>query len=421
MYNESTALAVISTETHAARLPCFTATRKVLLAAMTTICNTIEKRNTIPMLSNVRITGDANGTTLYGTDLDVNTVVGLPVLSEWHDFDATIPAHDLLAILKKSSAETVTFTVATECEFAWVDDWQNGEQIKRQDWQSGKVKIEFDNGACATLQSLPTKDWPEFKNPFEDAAQAYIFQVAAAELVKGLSGVFFAISTEEFRYYLNGVYLNFTASDLHGIQGLCITATDGHQLSHRSIPALVPIGIPGVIVPRKTVAEVLKLLGKKSAGAVKITMNKTKIRFSFGETVITSKLIDGTFPDYERVIPRNNQHVVTVGANALAAMVDQVATVSRERSRAVKLEFGNGRITASVNNPDTGSSSASMAAAMPDDWECTVGFNSRYMLNLCAAATGKNIELHIEDSSAPMLVLSPDDPHGIMVLMPMRV
>jgi DNA polymerase III subunit beta len=237
----------------------------------------------------------------------------------------------------------------------------------------------------------------------------------------GLAGVAHAISREETRYYLNGVYLHFRSTEMQGTRGLCVTATDGHRLAHRSIPCLVPTGLPGVIVPHKTVLLLLKQLGKKPQGQVKVTLDLTRIRFSHGETVITSKLIDGTFPDYERVVPRNLFNVVTIDRKGFAAMVKQVAAMSAEKSRAVKLEFEAGKITATVSCPENGTSSASMAAAMPDGYAMTTGYNSTYLLQMCEAMTGETFEMVASDYGSPARVTCPADPRGIHVVMPMRV
>lgn len=390
--------------------------RKALLAAMVTLCSTIEARNTIPILSNVLIESvGPNQIKITGTDLDIESVVRVDANCDELSF--TLPAFQLRDMLKKSTAESVMLTDELATSFEWVDEVQNGEDIKVKRWQGGRVKVEFDNGASATLQSLPSHDFPDLAT----GEFTRSFSVLASEIAKGFAGVAVSISTEETRYYLNGIYLHHSSGDLHGISGLVATATDGHRLSHRSIPALVPTDMPGVIVPRKTVLNMIKLLGKKAAGSIKIELSAAKIRFSHGDYVITSKLIDGTFPDYARVVPRNNSHCVSLNREAFAAMAAQVATGATKYNRAVIFEFEGGKVTASFTTPDVGTSSASMACtANKADFEITIGFNSKYVTDLCAAMTGQTIDLLIEDAGSPMVITCPDDPRGLHVLMPMR-
>jgi DNA polymerase-3 subunit beta len=423
MYNESTALAVISNTVATATLPAITANRKGLLAALSLICATVEKRNTISILSNVMLTTGFGGPLeLVGTDLDVEVRTTVQTSESWLDFQATLPAYQLRDLIKNSTAESVTITMLEPHVTEWVNDTDtDGKLIKRPISNPGRAELAFSDGGKATLHSLPPEDFPDLKGPDESTGERFSYSVKASEIVAGFGGVAHAISTEELRYYLNGIYLHYSPSEIHGVSGLVATTCNGHQLAHRSIPGLVPTGIPGVIVPRKTVLTLLKYLGKKPDGSVKVTVTTRKIRFSHGETVFTSKLIDGTFPDYARVIPRDRFNSVTINTKAFAAMVKQVSSMSLEKSRAVKLEFKSGRIVASVNNPDNGTSTASMAAVMPADYALTAGFNSAYLLSLCGAMAGDSFDFNMVDGGGPALITSPTDSRGLHVIMPMRV
>ena len=228
----------------------------------------------------------------------------------------------------------------------------------------------------------------------------------------------FAISTEETRYYLNGIFI-------HAVQGdegplLRAVATDGHRLSRVDAP--LPEGaqdIPGIIVPRKTVTELHKLL-EEVDGDVAVSVSETKVRFAFDETVLTSKLIDGRFPDYEQVIPVKNDKVVEIDGKKFSEAVDRVATVSTEKTRSVKLALSKGRLVVSANSPDSGSASEEIEASYDAD-ELQIGFNSRYLLDATGQVSGERIRLVFADSVSPTVMWDMNDSTALYVLMPMRV
>ncbi|MEL7347805.1 MAG: DNA polymerase III subunit beta, partial [Pseudomonadota bacterium] len=178
-------------------------------------------------------------------------------------------------------------------------------------------------------------------------------------------------------------------------------------------------GAPGVIVPRKTVGELRKLLDDDEA-TVQVSVSETKIRFSVGQLVLTSKVIDGSFPDYTRVIPTNNTRRLEVDAGEFAHAVDRVATISQERSRAVKLAMDSDRLSLSVNAPDAGSAAEEINVAYPDE-PMEIGFNARYLLEIAGQIDRENAVFLFADSGAPTLVREGDDPSAVYVVMPMRV
>jgi DNA polymerase-3 subunit beta len=197
-------------------------------------------------------------------------------------------------------------------------------------------------------------------------------------------------------------------------------ATDGHRLAQAQIARPEGAkGMPGVIVPRKTVLEVVKLF-EGVDGAVDVSLSASKIRFAAGDLVLTSKLIDGTFPDYERVIPRSNDKKLELDARSFSAAVDRVSTISMEKGRAVKLQIGGNKVVLTVNNPDSGSAEEEVACSYGAD-PLEIGFNSRYLMDVASQIKSDGMELHLADAGSPTIIRDPSDDQALYVLMPMRV
>jgi DNA polymerase III subunit beta len=264
-----------------------------------------------------------------------------------------------------------------------------------------------------SLQTLPESDFPDLAA----GEMTHRFTVSAKDLKRLIDKTQFAISTEETRYYLNGIYL-------HGLDGKTATlravATDGHRLAQVDLPAPAgAAGMPGVIVPRKTVGEVQRLIEDAEA-EITVELSQTKIRFTLAEVVLTSKLIDGTFPDYARVIPVGNDKELTVDKPDFEAAVDRVSTVSSERGRAVKLSLSSGKLVLSVTNPDSGSATEEIEVEYDAD-RLDIGFNSRYLLDIAAQIEGEVAVLKLADPGSPTLIQDRDAKDALYVLMPMRV
>jgi DNA polymerase-3 subunit beta len=244
------------------------------------------------------------------------------------------------------------------------------------------------------------------------------FSLAAKDLKRLIDKTQFAISTEETRYYLNGIYLHVAgAAKAHKLRAV---ATDGHRLAQAELDAPKGAdGMPGIIVPRKTVGEVQRLIEDLDA-EVAIELSQTKIRFTIGDVVLTSKLIDGTFPDYGRVIPAGNDKTLMVDKPEFAAAVDRVSTVSSERGRAVKLALSAGKLVLTVTNPDSGSATEEIEVEYDSD-PLDIGFNSRYLLDIAAQIEGDVAVLKLADPGSPTLIQDKDSGNALYVLMPMRV
>jgi DNA polymerase-3 subunit beta len=288
----------------------------------------------------------------------------------------------------------------------------DGSQLEIEQTQDqGRVSI-FAGRSRFSLQALPPEDFPDLAaGDFSNT-----FTLPAKDLRSLIEKTRFAISTEETRYYLNGIYLHEAGNG----SLLRAVATDGHRLAQVQVarPAGAK-GMPGIIVPRKTVLEIVKLI-EGVEDEVSIALSSSKIRFEVGGLVLTSKLIDGTFPDYERVIPRNNDKTLEIDARSFAAAVDRVSTISMEKGRAVKLNVAGGKLVLTVNNPDSGSAEEELSCsygAEPID----IGFNSKYLLDVAGQVKAEAIVFSLADAGSPTIIRDPGDDQALYVLMPMRV
>ncbi len=366
--------------------------RSALLKATSRAQGVVERRTTIPILSNVLIEAEGGAASLRATDLDIEALETIPAMVEQAGA-TTVPAHTLHEIVRKLP-DGAQLTLAEE------------PGAGRLTVSAGRSRF--------TLPTLPKEDFPAMASSEYDVS----YEAPAPVLRRLFEKSSFAISTEETRYYLNGVYLHVTERD--GQPRLRAVATDGHRLA--CIDAEAPAGCaaaPDVIVPRKTVGELRKLLEDDEARC-EVSVSATKIRFRVGELTLTSKVIDGSFPDYTRVIPQGNDKRMEVDAAEFARAVDRVATVSAERSRAVKLGLGPDSLTLSVNSPDAGSAQDELTVAYADD-PLEIGFNAKYLLEIAGQIDRENAVFLFADSGAPTLVREGDDDSAVYVVMPMRV
>jgi DNA polymerase-3 subunit beta len=373
-----------------------TVERSHLLRSLSHVHRVVERRNTIPILSNVLLRADGGKLTLKATDLDLEVTDTVP--SEVGQGGATtVPAHILHDIVRKlpDGAEVSL-------------DTGDGSQLALK---SGRSRF--------TLQVLPESDFPDLTTGEFPTR----FQLPAAALKKLIDRTQFAISTEETRYYLNGIYLHVVTVDKKPM--LRAVATDGHRLAQAQIAA--PKGsekMPGVIVPRKAVGEIQKLVEGAGEEAIDVELSDTKVRVTIpgsgGDVVLTSKLIDGTFPDYARVIPQGNDKILKVARAEFRDAVDRVSTISSERGHAVKLGLTDGKMTLSVNNPDSGNATEELGVDYGSD-DIEIGFNSRYLLDVADQLESENSEFRFAEPGSPTLILDEGAPDALYVLMPMRV
>jgi DNA polymerase-3 subunit beta len=364
--------------------------RATLLRSLGHVQSVVERRNTIPILSNVLIEASEDGTIrLMATDLDlqINETVEANVSQAGA---TTVSAHTLFDIARKLPEGSQVELAAAE----------------------GKMQVNAGR-ARFNLATLPRDDFPVIAEGDLPTA----FELPGATLRQIIDKTRFAISTEETRYYLNGIFIH--ASD-EAQPVLKAAATDGHRLARVTVPC--PAGaekMPDVIIPRKCVAELRKLL-EEVDGTVQVSLSETKIRFGLGSAILTSKLIDGTFPDYSRVIPTANDKLLRIDPRSFEEGVDRVATIASEKTRAVKMALERDKVTLSVTSPENGTA----AEEVPGDYASEgfeIGFNARYLLDILGQIEGDTCEIHLADAAAPTLLRENDKAPALYVLMPMRV
>jgi len=364
--------------------------RAVLLKSLSHVQSVVERRNTIPILSNVLIEGSADGgLRLMATDLDLQIVDTVNAQVETPGA-TTVSAHTLFDIVRKLPEGSQVQLSASE----------------------GKMQV-VAGRARFNLQTLPRDDFPVIA----EGELPTKFELPSETLKQIIDKTRFAISTEETRYYLNGIFLH-VSDDAQPV--LKAAATDGHRLARVTVPRPEgAAGMPDVIVPRKCVGELRKLLDEVE-GSVEVTLSSTKIRFGLGTAILTSKLIDGTFPDYSRVIPTANDKLLRLDPRSFEEGVDRVATIASEKTRAVKMALERDKVTLSVTSPENGTAAEEVSGEYGSEG-FEIGFNARYLLDILGQIEGDTVEVHLADSAAPTLIRESDKAPALYVLMPMRV
>lgn len=372
----------------------FTADRMPLQRALAHIHGVAEKRNTIPILANVLLSHDGKVLRLTATDMEIALVEEIPSEAD-RPGSATVPAAVLFEIVRK-------LPDGVGVEFEQKDD--SSPLLVR----AGRYET--------NLNVLPVDDFPAMVAG--DLPHHFTLQ---AGVLRGLiDRTKFAMSNEETRYYLNGIF--FHVSNDGAAPVLRAVATDGHRLA--KVDADLPIGaaeMPGVIIPRKTVAEIRKLLENDDA-TVEVSLSETRIQFHTGSMTLTSKLVDGTFPEYGRVIPSGNDRILRVARQDLAAAVGRVAAISQERSRPVKLIATTNHLTLSATSADQG-----VAQEELDESKVTynappleIGFQARYLTDITDQIDAE-AEFCFADSASPTLIRDTQENSALYVLMPIRV
>ncbi len=361
--------------------------RATLLKSLSHVQSVVERRNTIPILSNVLIEGRDDGSIrLMATDLDLQVDESVPA-NVTQAGATTVSAHTLFDIVRK-------LPEGSQVELSAAD---------------GKMQVNAGRSRF-NLSTLPRDDFPVIA----EGDLPSRFELPAATLRQIIDKTRFAISSEETRYYLMGIFLHVADDQLKA------AATDGHRLARVTVPKPDGAdGMPDVIVPRKCVGELRKLLDEVE-GTVEVSLSPTKIRFGLGSAVLTSKLIDGTFPDYNRVIPTGNDKLLKLDPKSFMQGVDRVSTIASEKTRAVKMSVDRDKVTLSVTSPENGLATEELPADYGSDG-IEIGFNARYLMDILHEIEGDSVEVHLADAAAPTLLRENDKSNALYVLMPMRV
>ncbi len=361
--------------------------RATLLKSLSHVQSVVERRNTIPILSNVLMEARDDGSLrLMATDLDLQV-------------DESVPAN---------VSQAGATTVSAHTFFDIVRKLPEGSQVELTAAE-GKMQV-VAGRARFNLSTLPRDDFPVIA----EGDLPTRFELPAATLRQVIEKTRFAISSEETRYYLMGIFFHVVDDQMRA------AATDGHRLARVTIPKPDGAdGMPDVIIPRKAVAELYRLL-EEVEGTVEISLSPTKVRFGLGSAILTSKLIDGTFPDYNRVIPTANDKLLKLDPKSFSQGVDRVSTIASEKTRAVKMAVDRDKVTLSVTSPENGLATEEVPADYGSD-SIEIGFNARYLLDILSEIDGDTVEVHLADAAAPTLLRENDKANALYVLMPMRV
>ncbi len=365
--------------------------KKSLVQTLSHLHSVVEKRNTIPILANVFIEGKNNSLILAATDMEIAELQSISCEIN-QEGAITTPAHILYDIVRKLP---------------------DGANIELESKEGKKLEIKSDK-ISFTLMCLPPNDFPDIHSGEYPEG----FDIDSDSLRRLIDKTLFSVSTEETRYYLNGIYIHSIKEGDKEV--LRAVATDGHRLSRlsSSLPKNAN-NLEGVIIPRKTVTEIKKIIDNYE-GAVKIQIAKNKIKFTINNVIITSKLLDGAFPDYERVIPSNNTKELLVDTQEFIDAVDRVSTLSSDRTRAIKFKLSNKILEITAENPDQGSAKESIGVHYNGE-PIEIGFNSKYLIDIARQITGGNIKFLLSDKLSPTLMFDEEDNLALYLLMPMHI
>lgn len=367
--------------------------KAVLQQALSNSRGIVENRNTIPILGHILLAVKSDQLTLKVTDLEIELVESIHVKGE-EDGQCTVPAGLLYDIIRKMP-DGVEITLEAKNE-------------------TGRMTIKA-GGSNFALGTLPASDFPEMT----DDGMEHGFKIAAKQFKSLLDHTNFAISTDEARYFLNGVFMHHTTAE--GEPVLRCVATDGHRLARYQVERPEGAeGMPEIIIPKKAVQEIRKLLDQHQQETIQLRLSNTKIKVEFDKMQLTSKLIDGKYPNYEQVIPKGHPHVVNIQRQTFASAVDRVAIMAIDRTRAIKLHFQAEQLSIHAQNQEAGSATEDVTISF-DGGNLNIGFNARYLLDIIGQTEGSELKIHLKDQGSPVIILDSKDDQVLYVLMPMRV
>jgi DNA polymerase-3 subunit beta len=367
--------------------------RSAFLKALSHGQSVVERRTTVPILSNVLLNATPMGLSLITTDTDLALIETVSAIVT-EPGSTTVSAQMLFDIVRKlPEGSTVELTLVPE---------------------TGQLNLKGGRSRF-NLSCLPAEDFPQLTQ----GELPVHFSLPIAIFKKLLDRAKFAMSTEETRYYLNGIHLH--TLERGGQKILRSVATDAHRLAYIEVP--LPEGaenMPGIIIGRKTIVEVRKLVDETTT-EVSISLSPTRIEFAFENAVLSSRLIDATYPEYEKAIPIGNDKTAIVDAKAFAAAVDRVATVSNDKVRAIKVNLSNNMLTLSAASHDLGNAMEEMTIDFPHDTPIEIGFNARYLLDIAHQIDEDEAQVILANGDAPAIIKGITDKEATYVLMPMRV
>ena len=357
--------------------------------------NIVESKSTIPILANVLLEAKQGRLNISATDMDITIFDKIKINNIESEGSTSVPAQTLYNVIKELPDDNPI-------------DLSYDQNNKKLHLMSSKSKFAF---SCLSTDEFPISPVETFKTSFD---------LEPDTLKEIIDKTYFASSNEETRYYLNGLYIHTASSNNKNY--LRVVATDGHRLAQYQIsaPATIVKNNFGVIIPKKLVFELRKLIDDVKEN-VRIDLSERKIRFSFKETIIISKLVDGKFPDYEKVIPKNTNNTFSINRKKFLESINRISTISSEKSKAIKLNLNKDKITISANNVEEGGSGVEEINIKYNGPSLDIGFNSSYLKEIINQFTLEEITILFSDSTAPTIIKDSSKTESLYVLMPMRV
>ena len=369
----------------------FIVKRDTLLKSLNFVQGVVEKKNTLPILSNVLLQLKDKKLSIIATDLDIifyDEITNVKVINEGSTTTSAAILYDILR--KISSNSELNFDLKS----------------------ANKLSLKSDNSDF-NLLCLPTDNFPTFADEFEGDD----ISLNNARFLKLLNKTKISISNDDTRHYLNGIFLHLT--EANGRNFLTGVATDSHRLSSSSLEITDAKDFNSLILPRKTVFQLCSLLAETS-DELKMQTGDNKIKFSLGNMKLISKVIDGKFPDYKKVVPTNNDKILTVSAKDFINSIERVASVSLDRKEGVKLVINKDNIQLSVNSANSGDGNEKIKAQFSSE-SLNISFNSKYLVDIASEVEDKNLKMNLKDSASPVLVEDVSDKNSYYVIMPMKI
>ena len=369
----------------------FVVKRDILLKSLSYVQGVVEKKNTLPILSNVLLQLKDKKLSIIATDLDIIFYDEISDVEIVKEGSTTTSAAILYDILRKISSDSkLNFNLKSE----------------------NKLSLKSEN-ADFTLLCLPTDNFPTFADEFEGID----IPLEKNRFLKLLNKTRISISNDDTRHYLNGIFLHIT--EAHGRNFLTGVATDSHRLSSSSLEIDNTADFTSLILPRKTVFQLCSLLSESTEN-LSMQTSDNKIKFTLGNVKLISKVIDGKFPDYKKVVPTSNDKVLVVSSKAFINSIERVASVSLDRKEGVKLIINKNNIQLSVNSANSGEGNEKIEADFSSE-SLNISFNSKYLIDIASEIEDKNLKINLKDSVSPVLVEDKSDKNSYYVIMPMKI
>ncbi len=367
----------------------FSVNQKDLQNSLNYCQGVIEKKSTLPILSNVLIDAKDERLKIIATDLDLIFIQNISNIEIFEDGQTTTSCSVMYDIVRKFNNEKkINFHLVSE----------------------NKINLESDKSSF-NLNCLKASEFPITEENFRDNE----FTINSKKLLKLLNKCKFSISNDETRHYLSGIFLHLTENESK--KYLTAVSTDSHRMAITKTLISNEIQFDPIILPKKTIFQLCALLDNYD-GELKISNLKSKIKFEFNNTILISKLIDGKFPNYFQVIPKDNQKKLEIDLKPFLTSVDRVASVSTDKKDGLRMSIANNNMNLSVNNSNSGDGKESLSVKFDSDLD--ISFNPRYLLDVASNMDGNTIEIFLKDSGSPALIKDPSDFDSIYVIMPMK-